>query len=67
MDEKNRDLTDEGVDNRLKGTAKNVEGHIRSAVGGLTDDRSEQVKGEAQKLKGHMQDKLGKAEIDADN
>lgn len=65
MDDKS--LTDDGVENRLKGTAKNVEGHIRSAVGALTDDRSEQLKGEAQKLKGKLQDKLGKAEIDADN
>jgi uncharacterized protein YjbJ (UPF0337 family) len=61
-----KSLTDDGVDNRLKGTAKNVEGHIRSAVGGLTDDKSEQLKGEAQKLKGRAQDALGKAEIDAD-
>lgn len=62
-----KNLTDEGLENRLKGTAKNVEGHIRSAVGGLTDDKSEQLKGEAQKLKGKLQDKLGEAQIDADN
>jgi uncharacterized protein YjbJ (UPF0337 family) len=63
MDE--RKLADDGVDNRVKGTAKNVEGKVREAIGDLTDDGSEQLKGKAQQVKGRLQNELGKAQIDA--
>ncbi|GAC1515522.1 MAG: hypothetical protein NVS1B4_06320 [Gemmatimonadaceae bacterium] len=60
------DLTNDGVENKLKGAAKEVGGKIRNAVGGLTGDTSEQIKGKGDELKGKVQGKFGQAEIDAD-
>jgi uncharacterized protein YjbJ (UPF0337 family) len=56
-----KDLATEGAKDRLKGTAKQVEGRIRSAVGGATGDTGEQLKGKAQEIKGKAQEKFGKA------
>jgi uncharacterized protein YjbJ (UPF0337 family) len=61
-----KDMATEGTADRLKGSAKQVEGRVRNAVGGLSGDNSEQVKGKAQELKGKAQDALGKAKQRAD-
>ncbi len=61
-----KDMATEGAADRLKGSAKQVEGRIRNAVGGLSGNNSEQVKGKAQELKGKAQDALGKAKQRAD-
>ena len=55
------DLNRDGVENQIKGSASEVEGKIRNAVGGLTGDTSEQIKGKAQELKGKVQRKIGEA------
>jgi uncharacterized protein YjbJ (UPF0337 family) len=60
------DLGNEGLENQVKGTVKEGEGRLRNAVGGLTDDTSEQLKGKAQVIKGKVQRKIGEAESDAD-
>jgi uncharacterized protein YjbJ (UPF0337 family) len=57
----NRDLASEGLADELKGTAKKVEGRVRSAVGGATGNTSEQVKGKAQEIKGKVQQGIGRA------
>lgn len=59
------DLERNGAENQIKGTAKEGEGKIRNAVGGLTGDSTEQLKGKAQELKGKAQRKLGNAQRDA--
>jgi uncharacterized protein YjbJ (UPF0337 family) len=56
-----KDLASEGLKDELKGTAKKVEGRIRSAVGGASGDTSEQVKGKAQEIKGRIQQGSGRA------
>lgn len=58
------DLERDGLENQVKGTAKEGEGKLRNAVGGLTGDSSEQLKGKAQELKGKAQRKIGEAERD---
>ncbi|GAC1686845.1 MAG: hypothetical protein NVS9B3_05330 [Gemmatimonadaceae bacterium] len=60
------DMTNDGIENKVKGAAKEVGGKIRNAVGGLTGDTSEQIKGKGDELKGKGQGKFGQAEIDAD-
>lgn len=55
-----KDLASEGLKDELKGTAKKVEGRVRSAVGGATGDTSEQVKGKAQEIKGKIQQGVGR-------
>jgi uncharacterized protein YjbJ (UPF0337 family) len=61
-----KDLASEGLKDELKGTAKKVEGRIRSAVGGATGDTSEQLKGKGQEIKGKVQQGIGRAKQQAD-
>jgi uncharacterized protein YjbJ (UPF0337 family) len=61
-----KDLATEGLKDELKGTAKKVEGRIRSAVGGASGDTGEQVKGKAQEIKGKVQQGLGRAKQRSD-
>lgn len=61
-----KDLATEGLKDELKGTAKKVEGRIRSAVGGASGDTSEQVKGKAQEIKGKIQQGVGRAKQRSD-
>lgn len=61
-----KDMATEGAKDRLKGTAKQVEGRVRNAVGGATGDTGEQLKGKAQEIKGKVQEKFGRAKQDLD-
>ena len=61
-----KDLGTDGVENQVKGAAKEVGGKIRNAVGGLTGDTSEQVKGKAKEMEGKAQRKVGEAEVKID-
>ena len=61
-----KDMATEGEKDRLKGTAKEVEGRVRNTVGAATGDSREQVKGKAQEIKGKAQQAWGKAKEDAD-
>ncbi len=60
------DLGTDGVENQIKGGAKEVGGKLRNAVGGLTGDTSEQFKGKAKEMEGKAQRKIGEAETDID-
>lgn len=61
-----RDMHTEGSADRAKGTAKELEGKIRSKLGDATDNESEQVKGYGQQIKGKMQKGIGKAKQELD-
>ena len=61
-----KDLTDRGIANQVKGTAKELEGKVRAGIGDATDNHSEHLKGHAQELKGKVQKKFGEAQQDAD-
>ena len=61
-----KDMATEGSADRLKGTAKEVEGRVRNAVGGLTGDTGEQLKGKAQEIKGKIQNQAGKTKQRSD-
>jgi uncharacterized protein YjbJ (UPF0337 family) len=60
------DLGTDGVENQVKGAAKEAGGKMRNAVGGLTGDTSEQLKGKAKEMEGKAQRKVGEAETDVD-
>lgn len=62
MDEKNRDLTAEGVENSAEGKATHLKGHLKDAVGGLTGDSSLQTEGKLDQAKGKIQDVVGKVQ-----
>jgi uncharacterized protein YjbJ (UPF0337 family) len=61
-----RDMATEGLKDRLKGGAKQVEGRVLSTVGSASGDTGEDLKGKAQELKGKVQEKLGRAKQNAD-
>ena len=61
------DLSRDGLSNQAKGAAKEVEGKVRNAAGGLTGDTSEQLKGKAKEMEGKVQRKVGESEVDADD
>jgi uncharacterized protein YjbJ (UPF0337 family) len=60
--DKDRDLTDRGIENSLEGKGKDLKGKIKDAAGGLTGDGSLQAEGKIDQLKGKAQDKVGEAQ-----
>jgi uncharacterized protein YjbJ (UPF0337 family) len=62
----NKDLNTRGTENRIEGTAKEVEGKVRGTIGDATDNESEQLKGKAKELEGKVQKNFGKAEQKVD-
>ena len=60
------DLGRDGLENQVKGAAKEAGGKLRNAAGGLTGDTSEQLKGKAKEMEGKAQRKIGESESDID-
>lgn len=60
-------LERDGLENEVKGKAKEMEGKTRAAVGDATDNQSEHLKGHAKELEGKIQKNFGKAERKADD
>ena len=61
------DLNEKGLVNRAKGTAEELKGKARHAFGGLTGDKSQQLKGKGEELKGKAQQAFGKAQQKVDD
>ena len=64
MDDKN--LTERGTENSLKGKISHAVGHVKDALGGLTGDKSMQTEGKVDQLKGRVQDGIGEIQRDLD-
>ena len=54
-------------ENRIEGTARNVGGRIKDAIGGLTGDAGTQAQGKAEQAAGTAQDTFGAAMDTADD
>lgn len=61
-----KDLKRRGLENQVKGTAKEMKGQVRGDIGDATDNRSEHIKGRAKELEGKIQKNFGKAEKKTD-
>ena len=61
-----KDLEQRGIENQVKGTAKEMEGQVRGDLGDATDNTSEHIKGRAKELEGKIQKNFGKAERETD-
>jgi uncharacterized protein YjbJ (UPF0337 family) len=61
------DLNEKGLANRAKGKAEEIKGQARHAFGGLTGDKSQQLKGKGEELKGKAQQAFGKAQQKVDD
>ena len=60
------DLGTDGMENQVKGAAKEVAGKVRKNIGDMTDNHSEELKGAAKELEGKAQRKVGEAESKID-
>jgi len=57
-----RETSEDMMDkNRIEGTARQMKGIVREAVGKATGSRSTQMRGTAEKMAGKVQAKLGAA------
>ncbi|HXV18335.1 MAG TPA: CsbD family protein [Gemmatimonadaceae bacterium] len=61
-----KDLEQRGLENQVKGSAKEMEGQVRGDIGDATDNTSEHLKGRAKELEGKIQKNFGKAERNTD-
>jgi uncharacterized protein YjbJ (UPF0337 family) len=61
-----KDLEQRGLENQVKGTAKEMEGQVRGDLGDATDNTSEHIKGRAKELEGKIQKNFGKVERETD-
>jgi len=61
-----KDLNERGLENQVKGTAKELKGRVRGDLGDATDNSSEHIKGRTEELKGKVQKNFGKGERKAD-
>ena len=64
-----KDLNERGLENQVKGTAKEMKGRVRGDIGDATDNTSEHIKGRKEELEGKIQKNFGKGErkLDPDN
>ena len=62
-----KDLEQRGLENQVKGKAKEVEGQVRGDIGDATDNTSEHLKGRAKELEGKAQKNFGKGERKLDD
>ena len=63
-----KDLTQRGVENNIKGAGNDAKGRVKDAIGGLTGDEKLQAEGKLDRAKGKAQDIVGDAQrkIDAE-
>ena len=54
-----KDLNERGIENEVKGKAKEMKGNVRGDLGDATDNNSEHIKGRAEQLEGKFQKNLG--------
>ena len=67
MNDKDRSLTDRGVENNLEGKGTELKGRLKDAVGGLTGDSSTQAEGKLDQAKGKIQNAFGNAQRKLDS
>ena len=69
MDENttDKDLGTQGVEDTVKGKAKQVSGTVQKKAGQLTDDKSMEAKGKTREVGGKVQSKAGKVEQKVDS
>ena len=61
-----KDLTQRGAENDLKGKAREAKGVVRDNVGQVTGNESQELKGKGERLAGKAQQNVGKAERNLD-
>jgi uncharacterized protein YjbJ (UPF0337 family) len=57
-----KDLKTRGLENEIKGSAKEMKGKLRGHIGDATDNASEHLKGTVEEAKGKFQKNVGRTE-----
>jgi uncharacterized protein YjbJ (UPF0337 family) len=66
MANEDKDLTQRGTENSIRGKGENLKGKLKDAAGGLTGDSSLQAEGKWDQVKGKVRDTVGKVQRDLD-
>lgn len=66
MADRDKTLTESGVENQSEGRFENVKGRVKDTFGSATGDRSLESEGKMDQMKGKMKDKLGGAQRELD-
>ena len=62
MADREKDLTESGTEESIRGKAKDAKGKVKDAAGGLTGDTGLQGEGKLDQAKGKVQDDFGDAQ-----
>lgn len=60
--DRDRSLSERGMENSLKGKATHAKGRVKDAAGGLTGDTELQAEGKLDQAKGKIRDAIGRAQ-----
>jgi uncharacterized protein YjbJ (UPF0337 family) len=66
MANEDKDLTQRGTENSIRGKGENLKGKLKDAAGGLTGDSSLRAEGKWDQVKGNVRDTVGKVQRDLD-
>lgn len=66
MKDREKTLTERGIENQNEGRATELKGRAKDVVGSATGDKSLEAEGKMDRMKGKIQDKFGEAQRETD-
>lgn len=66
MKDREKTLTDRGIENQVEGKIDRLKGRAKDAWGSATGDKSLEAEGKLDRIKGRVQDEFGEAQVDLD-
>ena len=66
MKDREKTLTESGVENQTEGKIDNLKGRAKDAWGSATGNKSLEAEGKMDRVKGRIQDEVGKVQRDLD-
>ena len=66
MKDREKTLTERGIENQAEGTVDRVKGRVKDAFGSLTGNRSLEAEGKIDQIKGRLKQDIGETQRDLD-
>lgn len=66
MRDREKTLTESGIENQSEGTIDRLKGRVKDAFGSLTGNRSMEAEGKMDQLKGKLKQDVGEVQRDLD-
>lgn len=66
MTDKDKTLTERGIENQTEGKIDNLKGRAKDAWGSATGNKSLEAEGKLDRVKGRIQDEFGEAQREVD-